>query len=141
MKIEAGKFYKTREGRRAYISGVVAVNPFDDERPWVYPVAGYVNGCVNILSWTDEGFFYLDKEISHLDLIAEWEEQPANPLEPLNTKEQYEAIVKLGENTFAQHIAHSVEDAEVFLQPHRERGLATRIIKITEFREIVSTEF
>lgn len=72
MKIEAGKFYRTRNGQKAII----------------YSTTGramrHIHGCIiesgsnedSVLSWYGEGCFYNDGERSAQDLISEWVERP-----------------------------------------------------------------
>lgn len=78
MKIEAGKFYKTRNGQKAYI---YATNAPDSERP----IHGYVvwsDGEIRLYSWTALGGFWDngDKPGKYgPDLISEWVE-PAKKL-------------------------------------------------------------
>jgi hypothetical protein len=63
MKIEAGKFYKTRDGRKAYVGSI------DDDED--YPVNGYLVEESDY--WMADG-----KGNDHcgLDLIAPWEDEP-----------------------------------------------------------------
>lgn len=68
MKIDAGKYYKTRSGAKVYIgfkSRFFARNPMMGE---------FEHDGAD--SWTEEGC-YLDKETeSEYDLISEWTDEP-----------------------------------------------------------------
>ena len=70
MKIEAGKYYRTRDGRKV---GSMAYMPEGrhSEFPWVDPEGN---------AWKANGHFSLfdDGESVH-DLIAEWTDEPATP--------------------------------------------------------------
>lgn len=65
MKLEVGKFYKTRDGGKAYVAGP---NPFTDG-------AGYCwLGAIELFDtvhWTNCGKFISFEESPH-DLVAEW---------------------------------------------------------------------
>ena len=64
MKIEVGKFYRTRDGNKARIYVVDA--------PGEYSVHGAVDG--GIYSWTKYGKYNVDAGDLNIDLVAEWEE-------------------------------------------------------------------
>jgi hypothetical protein len=67
LKLEAGKFYKTRDGRRAYVAAVLE-NPLGHVGE--YHAAGFIGNyhCF----WTINGRNYLHSGPS--DLIEEWRE-------------------------------------------------------------------
>lgn len=66
MKLEVGKYYKTRDGRKAEwrYSG-------DPGNP-MYPVKVKVEGQDFWLSYTADGGYWCDGEETSMDLIAEW---------------------------------------------------------------------
>lgn len=64
IKLEVGKFYRTRDGRK--------VGPIMMDNHVRYP-AKDPEGT----AWTANGFFYDPDQPHHLDLIAEWPDQPA----------------------------------------------------------------
>ena len=70
MKIEKGKFYKTRDGRKVEILKTDAKN--------AYPIVGlltYSEGIERVCSWSDNGKFNAQcLEESPYDIIGEWEE-------------------------------------------------------------------
>jgi len=69
MKLEAGKFYRTRSGNIARVYATDGVGS--------YPVHGAVaesEGAWEHLAWTRCGRFNLERESSPLDIVAEWEE-------------------------------------------------------------------
>jgi hypothetical protein len=72
LTIEAGKFYKTRDGRKV---GPVRRDGEFREGHW-YWSAPYVDG-IHTANWCQSGSFYERGEYS-LDLIAEWVDDPAN---------------------------------------------------------------
>ncbi len=65
MKIEAGKYYKTRDGRKARVYVTDAENRD-------FPVHGFLSG--EQLMWTLEGTFYVSLDPSVRDLVSEWVE-------------------------------------------------------------------
>lgn len=69
MKLEAGKYYRTRGGKKAYVASVE--NPFDkfDE----YPVLGLVDGDEEAQTWDSDGSYYGTHSMSDpRDLITDW---------------------------------------------------------------------
>lgn len=70
MKIEVGKFYKTRDGRKARIYAVDG--RVHDER-----IHGAIwdNGF-GLCGWAEDGSFYGDHSVSENDLVPEWEDPP-----------------------------------------------------------------
>ena len=71
MKIEQGRFYKTRNGRKVYVAGVLLPN-VDGKQLVTYPVVGYLEN--EILYWTLEGRYRDSTGDYSLDLVAEWRE-------------------------------------------------------------------
>jgi hypothetical protein len=69
MKLEAGKYYKTRDGRRAYVAAVLE-NPLGAVGT-CYPVLGYIGDIY--ASWRLDGRASREPEVPG-DLIAEWRE-------------------------------------------------------------------
>jgi hypothetical protein len=68
MKIEVGKFYKTRDGRKARIYAV-------DGRDYTkIHGAVFEDGGWASLTWFENGIFYIDGKEYVLDLVSEWEE-------------------------------------------------------------------
>lgn len=67
IKLEAGKYYRTRDGRKAFVSGK---NPFSDTQCCI---CGFIEGYGST-SWTIDGNYYSDKSDVAYDLIAEWKE-------------------------------------------------------------------
>jgi hypothetical protein len=72
MKIEAGKYYKTRDGRKV---GPITTSA---TRGWPWEVNGgkYDSTIRTRWAWRDDGSFQED-ETHTLDLIAEWTDGPA----------------------------------------------------------------
>ena len=71
MKIEAGKNYKTRDGRKVYVAGVLLPN-VDGKHLSTYPITGYLRD--EILNWTIDGRYGITFGPHKLDLVAEWRE-------------------------------------------------------------------
>lgn len=67
MKLEAGKWYKTRDGRKAFVG---FQNPFS--KVWV----GYIEGEPLQRVWSPDGKWNSPNEYC-LDLISEWIDAPA----------------------------------------------------------------
>jgi hypothetical protein len=70
MKLEAGKFYRTRDGRKAYVAGE---SPFEAslER---YRFAGWVEGTKGVAAWASDGSLTMSA-LSGFDLVEEWPER------------------------------------------------------------------
>ena len=69
MKIEKGKFYRTRDGRKVEILKTDAKN--------AYPIVGSItdsNGHERGCSWRDNGMSLKNAYKSCYDIIGEWEE-------------------------------------------------------------------
>ncbi|CUW85644.1 hypothetical protein N5C66_03725 [Rhizobium pusense] len=67
LTLEAGKFYRTRDGRKAFVSGI---NPFPDGSH-IRAIGVVVDEGVQ--GWDLNGAFTLELE-HRLDLVAEWVE-------------------------------------------------------------------
>jgi hypothetical protein len=66
MQLEAGKYYRTRDGRKAY---VVGSDPFNPSEP--FPFVGWIAGC-GLRTWTASGAWANFQ--SDCDLVAPWKE-------------------------------------------------------------------
>jgi len=71
MKFEIGKFYKTRDGRKAQIFML------DNGAGYMLGVGLHANGIWFFNQWRCDGTIYIDSD-TPLDLISEWEE-PKKP--------------------------------------------------------------
>jgi hypothetical protein len=98
LKIEAGKYYRTRDGRKV---GPMRLTNLMSEYPWQDH---------NNRNYTDIGQFSLDFHIHYRDLIAEWADAPAKgnnmktgTLKELNVKpgDVVECVVSRYETTNA----------------------------------------
>lgn len=70
LKIEAGKFYKCRDGRKAFVAGR---SPF----PSHWPFVGVIEGAsLETYGWQDNGVYDCSGDDEE-DLIAEWREPVA----------------------------------------------------------------
>lgn len=69
MKIESGRYYKTRSGKKAYVAAVE--NPFQPSSSW--PMCGWIDGYQMASEWAIDGRHTPAGE-SQADLIAEWKE-------------------------------------------------------------------
>lgn len=63
LTLEAGKFYRTRDGRKAQVAGV---NPFHDN---AFCYVGWICGEGGNIGWKEGGKNGCN---SNLDLVAEW---------------------------------------------------------------------
>lgn len=96
MEIRAGKYYKTRNGQKAFIS-VVTQNPFRSG-PDHYPAKGWVDSDASsiLYSWTLSGSRFIGRP-SEYDLVEEWRD-------PV-TKELYVYLYKIDGCPTVLHIA------------------------------------
>ncbi|MCC7443154.1 MAG: hypothetical protein IT285_16095 [Bdellovibrionales bacterium] len=81
MKIEAGKSYMTRDGRKARVVNRCAGDDANSQYESTYPWTGRYYACDGDLmyaTWTEQGHWHAG-EVSNLDLVSEWEE-PAKGL-------------------------------------------------------------
>jgi hypothetical protein len=68
LKIEAGKFYKTRDGRKAYVAVIATA---EQVKAGNYRVYGWANG--DALMWSLGGRFCMSYGSDHhSDLVEEW---------------------------------------------------------------------
>lgn len=74
MKIEAGKYYKMRNGKKAYVSAVTLSSPFTGKPPEGYPVSGFMEGESRVVTWTSSGAAIVSATKCATDLVAEWRE-------------------------------------------------------------------
>ncbi len=65
MKIEAGKFYKARNGDKVEIIHI--------HHGVSHPAIGYIGKETSVRDWHIDGK-YSSEKIGHLDLVSEWEE-------------------------------------------------------------------
>lgn len=73
MQLEAGKYYKTRDGRKAFVASVMLPNPFG--RSTIYVIRGYDNSTSRACSWTSIGTEH-DGRNGPNDLVSEWIDPP-----------------------------------------------------------------
>ncbi|MBP2564514.1 hypothetical protein J2766_001073 [Agrobacterium tumefaciens] len=68
LTLEAGRYYRTRDGRKAYVAGF---NPFSKEEDRANAVSGWIEdgNCL----WCRSGQYWKNKT-SDFDLVAEWVE-------------------------------------------------------------------
>jgi hypothetical protein len=69
MEVKAGEYYRTRDGRKAYVAGE---SPFSSTDT-LYRVVGWIDGEQGSTEWTPEGFLLLD-EADKRDLVEGWRE-------------------------------------------------------------------
>jgi hypothetical protein len=68
LKIEAGKCYRTRDGRKAHVLGI------RDDVDVPHPVIGFIEGDKTTHCWCKDGGYYATSAESGYDLISEWKE-------------------------------------------------------------------
>lgn len=85
MKLEVGKFYRTRDGQK--------VGPIKSRRDKVYPFHGRLDDTVSP-SFTKDGYYWRSELESPDDLIAEWVDEPAasQPAGPVRTITRKEIV-------------------------------------------------
>ena len=94
MKIEVGKFYRTRDGRKARI---YALDGTDE-----YPIHGailYLNGEWGSYVWNNAGC-YLPTQPHPSDLVSEWIDKPEVDWSAMPRWAEWVAMDKDGEWTF-----------------------------------------
>jgi len=74
MKIEAGKYYRSRGGSKCYIAAELPFSLNEGER-----LIGTEDGTLD--SWMEDGLYYGSGTESGSDLIEEWKEEEFVPLE------------------------------------------------------------
>ena len=71
MKLEAGKWYKTKGGENAFVA---FVHPNNETERWV----GYIEGDRTVFTWKDGGKYFRDQSCDY-DLVAAWTEPKIRP--------------------------------------------------------------
>lgn len=71
MKLEAGRWYRTRDGRKAFVGFNHSVRKSSQ---WV----GYIDGQESLYSWSYSGLYCSDIG-SDFDLVAEWAKPKLRP--------------------------------------------------------------
>jgi hypothetical protein len=74
LTLQPGRYYRTRDGRKAYVAANVQ-NPFNATK---YPVAGYLDeddSDHSPAAWTADGLFVDGDELAE-DLVEEWRDPP-----------------------------------------------------------------
>jgi hypothetical protein len=73
MKLESGKTYKSRDGRKVFIGCVLDKNPLGGKSPSGYTAFGFFDGSSIVDMWTADGLFCTTGTGCN-DLVAEWRE-------------------------------------------------------------------
>lgn len=73
LKLEQGKFYRTRDGRKAFVAAVIKPSPFSNSANG-YPVVVYLDHELFRRFYNLDGSLDSDGSPSCLDLVAEWRE-------------------------------------------------------------------
>jgi hypothetical protein len=69
MKIEAGKYYRTRDGRKAFVAGF---SPFASVIE-LCRATGFIDGDGSVRGWSTDGRYWSEFG-GELDLVEEWRE-------------------------------------------------------------------
>ena len=106
MKLEVGKFYRTRDGRKA---GPVKQSTRHPKYPYEARVAG---SCHTVDLFTENGWFIHSESGDRLDLVAEWSEPTEERIarEELSDEcvvEKFNELVKAGQVEFRARIPGS----------------------------------
>lgn len=77
MEITAGSYYKTRDGRKAFVAAIVPPAP-DGTKP-TFTVRGYINRSGNgsnwdAVCWREDGSYYRNTAGVSEDLVEPWRE-------------------------------------------------------------------
>lgn len=84
IKLEEGKYYATRDGRRAYVS--------ERDSRFDGPFIGSIEGTPGCYNWHEDGLFTRTND-SPADLIGEWVSRPiATPTSDIKTELANEAV-------------------------------------------------
>ena len=139
MKLEVGKTYKTRDGRKAVVVGRIPENPLAYYGRAFAPVKGFIEDAPSTFSWNDDGVAcdcsrlataeYLARMRASLtradnDLVAEWKE-------PVK-KTAYVTMWDTPTPGAYHHVTIGDEDFIRGFSSHGYRLLAKREITITE---------
>lgn len=89
MQIEAGKYYRLRDGKKAFVSHVMAENPFNKECN-SHPIVGFIEG-EGADNWTENGGYYDEIEVHDRDIVAEWRE-PSPWHRPFKSRDEFWAF-------------------------------------------------
>lgn len=93
MKIEAGRVYKTRDGRRVDVLFIIPGTNY-------FVVVGRIEGYPSDMIWTIAGSYWSDGSESDLDLVSEWtppvSEWPADDTDSPESKTE----TRLPDSTF-----------------------------------------
>lgn len=73
LTLEAGKYYRTRNGKKAFVGYVMADNPFNAAKP-MYPASGWIEEEEFPQCWNLDGSLHSADEEHKKDLVAEWVE-------------------------------------------------------------------
>lgn len=122
MKLEPGRYYRTRDGRKAFVCAEMN-NPFvmgsmKSSRPY----RGYIDGRHNVHCWYANGRLDLGNE-SDGDLISEWKE-PETVVRWVNLYRDRDGSLQFGDVSFL-----SREQANM---AGTSRRVACKRIEITE---------
>jgi hypothetical protein len=74
MKLEVGKYYKTRSGRKAYVGWQACDNPFVSPNDTAMKFGGYVEGIAGSRRWMGNGSGSAYAMGAPTDLVEEWRE-------------------------------------------------------------------
>lgn len=74
MKLEVGKFYKTRGGDKARIYAVDAGGDYPVHGAVYCPAPHPGNSEWEFMTWCPDGSYYGNEDEDRLDIIAEWHE-------------------------------------------------------------------
>jgi len=88
MKIEAGKFYKTRDGEKVFVLGVLVQNPISEEvaEDWQPVVGQFGSGYED--RWSQNGQYETHVIGGSHDLVEEWTE-PVPMYRPFASRDEF----------------------------------------------------
>jgi hypothetical protein len=73
LDIKEGEYYRTRDGRKAYVDSIVSPSPFDGHTE-EFPVVGFIDNEGSSISWRLDGGYYFSSQEDSFDLVGPWED-------------------------------------------------------------------
>jgi hypothetical protein len=71
LDLQAGKYYRTRDGRKAFVAAVVPPSPFGKHK---FTNFGYIDDEDGVFTWGAAGHYNEDLSQGAYDLVAPWSE-------------------------------------------------------------------
>jgi hypothetical protein len=123
MKLEAGKFYKTRDGRCVKIEKIEGIR-----------ATGKIEALPGVWSWhTDDGSVFYDGRQSLIDIASEWPRAYAIPIElKPDSESEPKPLATTPEPDYWEKLRHQVAAAIYANNPEYVSGAITRADALIE---------